>query len=74
MYNTKKKKQQLSHELSMFGEFIAKTKSRQGSELYASKKRYNTLLNEEEGLEEFQQKFDTFHDELFGRFYEDSQE
>ena len=66
-----RKKQQLSHELSQFGQFIASQKSRIGSDLYASKKRYQDTLNED-GYEEFRSKFDTFHDELFGRFYEDS--
>lgn len=65
-------KKQLSHELSMFGKFISEQKSRMGSDLFASKKRYQQTLSED--LDQFKSEFDTFHDELFGRFYEDSQE
>jgi uncharacterized protein with von Willebrand factor type A (vWA) domain len=69
-----KTKKQLSHELSKFGEFIASQKSRRGSELFASKKRYQSSCLDQDELRQFKSGFDTFHDEMFGRFYENSQE
>lgn len=70
---TRRKKQQLSHELSRFGQFIAMQKSRQGLDLHRSKKNFREALGRY-SLESYIDSFDTFHDELFGRFYEDSQE
>ena len=71
---TRRKKQQLSHELSRFGQFIAMQKSRQGLDLHRSKRNFRARLGEDTDLEMYEDSFDTFHDELFGRFYEDSQE
>ena len=73
MLFTRKQKSKLSHDLSMFANFLHKSRNQAGSEMHKSIEGMKYNANDM-SLESLSDSAGQFHAEMFGRLYEDSEQ